>query len=258
MARLRDGAGKFVKNKTIFNLGCSSKLLKIVGLIFSISGIIGGFIPMFLDSDLKSISLFPILFWSFITWLLLGRPKFWEKKGVDITQSTEIPIQKTDSQRDKVFYDIYKRQFERIKPMIEAGVPISLDSYEEENLRPFIIENYPNLDVKIVRPQEIQTTIAGFQYHDGDKKEVKKMLRDTPIGVSLTLVRDPNNPHSKEGTATQIHWENYFLGFVPSEYSKVVAEAIDKGLKVSASIDDYDSSKTSFFKVSISIRIDQF
>jgi TM2 domain-containing membrane protein YozV len=159
-------------------------------------------------------------------------------------------------QIESILQESRKKQFENLKPTIDAGLPVSLSAYEEKNLRPFMTESFPNTDIKIFRPQEISTTIAGFQYHDGYNKEVTAMLRNEPYGTPLSLKRDPDNPHSKERTATQIHWNNYFLGFIPSEYSKIVSEAIDKGLKVSSTINEYNPSASSFLKVSIDIRID--
>ncbi|GGD44841.1 hypothetical protein GCM10011514_06070 [Emticicia aquatilis] len=253
MAQRRDYKGRFVKKNTNKRTPKTQNQLKWwqTALVFlSIIGVINGFIQMF---NGKFYGLFVILFWVIIFFILARK---WGKKNGEIkeepqaNQNTEAQIQ-----REKVFADIRRRQFERLKPIIEANKPISLTQYEENNLRPFIDENFPNLEVKIVRPLIIETSIAGLQYHDANKKAVKDMLNDIPIGEPLELKRDFENTHSK--TATRIYWESYWLGFVPSEYSKVVSEAIDSGLTVSASINDYDDTKTSFFKVQIEIRIDR-
>ncbi len=215
-------------------------------ILFCIIAAINGLIQLFRG---EIYGLILIMFWVGLFIFLVRK---WGKKEEVIDEP-----QKTDSQiqREKVFHSIYQRQFERLKPIIEANKPISLDQYQENNLRPFIDEAFPNVDVKIVRPVIISTTVAGFQYHDGNKKAVKDMLNDIPIGESLELKRDFENTHSK--TATKIYWENYWLGFIPSEYSSIVSDAIDSGYNVSATISNYDNNKTAFFKVEIEVRIDK-
>lgn len=154
---------------------------------------------------------------------------------------------------NKTMQWVHERQFERLKPKIEAELPISLDSYEEQNMKPFFETHYPERQIKIVAPLIIKTTVAGIQYHDAKKKAVKDMLKE-PWGEILDLEREPNNAYG--GTATKILWKQYFLGYVPKELSKEVSEAIDSGKEISASIDNYDHYESPFNRLKIEIRID--
>ena len=247
MNKKRGYDGRFVKANN--SLGCSPKIFKGLLAIFSGFGLLGGIMGLF-DKAFFGSSLFIILFWGFILWWALGSPKFWKQR---VPTTSSAPSNYESSKLSDTMQWVRQNKFDKLKPKIEAGLPLSLDEYEEKNMRPFFEVNYPDKQIEIVRPYVIYTTVAGLQYHDAKKKEVKEMLKE-PLAEILDLEREPTNKYGS--TATKILWDGFFLGYVPSELSGEVSEAIDSGKQLTAFIEDYDSSENDYHKLKISIRID--
>lgn len=254
MSRKRDYRGRFVKTK--FEWGCSGKVLKLLLAFCAGVGTLGAF-TMIAVKGVFVPGVVAFFIWGLIFWWAIGAPKFWQKKSdeqpLDLpTNSTQTPIT-SDKPISNTMEWVYQRQFERLKPKIDAGLPISLNEYEIKNMKPFFDVHYPNQVINIISPIIIKTTVAGLQYHDAKKKAVKDMFKE-PWGEILDLEREPFNPHG--ATATKILWNNHFLGYVPREYSKEISESIDLGKNVSASVDDYDANESHFNRLKIEIRID--
>lgn len=254
MKRKRDHKGRFVKTK--FEWGCSGKALKFILAIVAGIGVLGS-LPEIFTKGMFFIGVITFSIWALVLWWAVGKPKFWQKKSNEpINNLSTQPIQESKIDEQSItgtMQWVYQRQFERLKLKIDAGLPISLSEYEIKNLKPFFDTHYPNQTINIIDPVIIKTTVAGLQYHDAKKKAVKDMLKE-PWGELLDLEREPLNPHG--ATATKILWNNHFLGYVPSEYSKEVSEAMDSGKNVSASIDDYDANDIHYNRLKIEIRID--
>lgn len=71
--------------------------------------------------------------------------------------------------------------------------------------------------------------LAGFQYHAGTA--VWDELR---VGDELRLVREPGNPH--DARAVRVEWKGVQLGYLPRAENAAVAEAMDRGERVTARI----------------------
>lgn len=94
--------------------------------------------------------------------------------------------------------------------------------------------------------QELICTVAGFQYHDGEK--VKSALRR---GLVLTLKRDIQNEKSK--TAVKILLNDSFLGFIPSEISSIISQNLDSNDDLFAFVISFDDNETPYYKLKIKI-----
>ena len=64
--------------------------------------------------------------------------------------------------------------------------------------------------------------LAGSQFH-----ELPDVVSQIKVGDTLTLKRDPTNPH--DSNAIQVLWQGHMLGFVPRRENKAVARAMDRG-----------------------------
>lgn len=71
--------------------------------------------------------------------------------------------------------------------------------------------------------------LAGFQYYDG-----KTLWDDMKPGESLTLRREPENPH--DANAIRIEWKGRMLGYVPRHANSDLARQMDHGAAVEARI----------------------
>jgi HIRAN domain-containing protein len=71
--------------------------------------------------------------------------------------------------------------------------------------------------------------LAGFQYYDG-----KTLWEDMKPGESLTLRREPENPH--DANAIRIEWKGRVLGYVPRRANSDLARQMDHGAAVEARI----------------------
>ena len=71
--------------------------------------------------------------------------------------------------------------------------------------------------------------LAGFQYYQG-----KQLWDEIKVGDSLTLVREPANPH--DGNAVRVEWRGHQLGYVPRRENQAVARHMDRGGQVEARV----------------------
>jgi hypothetical protein len=74
-----------------------------------------------------------------------------------------------------------------------------------------------------------QSPLAGFQYYEG--KGLWDMMR---VGDTLTLVREPRNPH--DANAVRVEWRGEMLGYVPRRENSDVARQMDHSAPVRARI----------------------
>jgi hypothetical protein len=71
--------------------------------------------------------------------------------------------------------------------------------------------------------------LAGLQYN-----EAGKYWDHLSIGESLTLVREPGNPH--DARAVRVDWLGATLGYLPCEATFAVSQMLDRGELVEARI----------------------
>lgn len=71
--------------------------------------------------------------------------------------------------------------------------------------------------------------LAGFQYHAGG--ELWSELR---VGDTLTLVREPDNPHDRN--AVRVEWHGHHLGYLPRAENRAVAAEMDDGTAIAGRI----------------------
>ena len=74
-----------------------------------------------------------------------------------------------------------------------------------------------------------ESPIAGFQFHDGET-----VWNSLAVGDELSLAREADNPH--DGNAVAIYRGMDKLGYVPRVENTAVAQLIDRGESLSASI----------------------
>lgn len=87
--------------------------------------------------------------------------------------------------------------------------------------------------------------VAGFRYHA--EEQVWPALA---VGVPLTLVREPENPHDER--AVRIDWNGHKLGYVPRVENTMISNLIDQGLSVQARIARLRGSHDPWRRVEIS------
>lgn len=74
-----------------------------------------------------------------------------------------------------------------------------------------------------------ESPIAGFQFHQGDA--VWPALK---VGQPLDLVREPANPHDPDAVA--VYFEGEQLGYVPRAENLAVAQMLDRGEELEATV----------------------
>jgi hypothetical protein len=71
--------------------------------------------------------------------------------------------------------------------------------------------------------------VAGFQFHRGDI--VWPFLT---VGAPLELMREPNNSHDTNAVA--VYYHDHKLGYVPRGDNSVIAQMLDRGESLKATI----------------------
>ncbi len=79
----------------------------------------------------------------------------------------------------------------------------------------------------------INSAIVGMKFHAGSHDK----LLETEDGSPVTLVRDPQNEYDPNAIRCEI--DGQICGFVPASQAKRLAEDIDAGKAVTASLRDY-------------------
>ncbi|MCF2500820.1 HIRAN domain-containing protein [Dyadobacter chenhuakuii] len=135
-------------------------------------------------------------------------------------------------------HGLYKRRFESVKEDILAGRQISLDEIDEEHLTAFAAQQLPGIKIFAVRPSIIKCVIAGFRFHGYKNKIIKEML---VMDSYQKLVLEPEPDNKFDIDAVKLMWEGQLLGYVPREYSREVAKAIEEMKEVKCWLDSYTS-----------------
>ena len=94
-----------------------------------------------------------------------------------------------------------------------------------------------------------QSPLAGFQYYDG-----KVLWDNMRVGDTLTLVREPQNPH--DTNAVRVDWNGQSLGYVPRRDNRDVARQLDRGAPVQARIVNLKEARNPWQRVEYEIFVD--
>lgn len=87
----------------------------------------------------------------------------------------------------------------------------------------------PSLQAQTVRMLVQSSPLAGFQYYSG-----KIHWEAMRVGDTLTLVREPDNPH--DASAVRVEWHGEKLGYLPRAENRSVSGELDRGGRIEARI----------------------
>ena len=93
-----------------------------------------------------------------------------------------------------------------------------------------------------------ESPIAGFQYHHGEA-----LWPQLAIGQPLTLHREPDNRYDPR--AVRIDWQEHKLGYVPRRENVAVAQMLDRGQRIQASIVGLGESRNPWERVRFSVAL---
>ena len=74
-----------------------------------------------------------------------------------------------------------------------------------------------------------ESSVAGFQFHEGEAA-----WSSLSVGAPLTLLRESSNPHDADAVA--VYFKKEMLGYVPRAENHVVAQMLDRGENLEATI----------------------
>ena len=74
-----------------------------------------------------------------------------------------------------------------------------------------------------------ESPVAGFQFHQGETA-----WQSLFVGAPLELVREPSNPHDADAVA--VYFKTKKLGYVPRAENRAVAQMLDRGENLKATI----------------------
>jgi hypothetical protein len=90
--------------------------------------------------------------------------------------------------------------------------------------------------------------LAGFVYYDG-----KTLWDRMKAGDSLTLVREPANPH--DSNAIRLEWQGHMVGYVPRRDNADLARQMDLGARAQARITALDKAANGRHRISYEIYV---
>jgi len=91
-----------------------------------------------------------------------------------------------------------------------------------------------------------ESPIAGFQYYKGDA-----IWPSLGVGKRLSLVRESLNEY--DGDAVAVYFRNYKLGFVPQSENSTIAQMLDRGERLEATISRVVNGNDPWERVRMSI-----
>ena len=90
--------------------------------------------------------------------------------------------------------------------------------------------------------------VAGFQYHKGPAVWRRMRQRD-----DLKLRREPRNPHDDRAVA--VYWHDRKLGYVPRRENAAIAQMLDRGLTLRATVEQLAESENPWERIRFSISL---
>lgn len=94
----------------------------------------------------------------------------------------------------------------------------------------------------------LQANVAGFRYYRGEK--VWQFIHSND---PVTLKREPRNPYDCKAVA--LYWRNEKLGYIPKIDNSVIANLLDQGAPLNASITKKSSSPNPCERLEIRVEI---
>jgi hypothetical protein len=91
-----------------------------------------------------------------------------------------------------------------------------------------------------------ESPVAGFQYYRGNA--IWPLLR---VGEKLSLVRESLNDHDRDAVA--VYFRNDKLGFVPQRENRTIAQMLDRGESLEATISKVLDESDPWERIRISI-----
>ena len=91
-----------------------------------------------------------------------------------------------------------------------------------------------------------ESPVAGFQYYRGNA--IWPLLR---VGEKLSLVRESFNDHDRDAVA--VYFRNDKLGFVPQSENRTIAQMLDRGDSLEATISRVLNESDPWERIRISI-----
>ena len=74
-----------------------------------------------------------------------------------------------------------------------------------------------------------ESPVAGFQFHSGEI-----VWSSLSVGAPLALKREPHNSH--DSNAVAVYYQNHKLGYVPRGENSAIAQMLDRGEHLKATI----------------------
>jgi hypothetical protein len=102
----------------------------------------------------------------------------------------------------------------------------------------------PNAGRRRLRIQE--SSVAGFQYHEGDRVWARLC-----VGDALELVREPENRFDE--WAVSVEWNGRKLGYVPRDENAAVAQMLDRGETLTARITELTASENPWERIQFEV-----
>ena len=93
-----------------------------------------------------------------------------------------------------------------------------------------------------------ESPVAGFQFHQGETAWPSLF-----VGAPLELVREPSNPHDADAVA--VYFKTNKLGYVPRAENRAVAQMLDRGETLEASISELAGKEDPSERVRFSISL---
>ncbi len=94
----------------------------------------------------------------------------------------------------------------------------------------------------------LQANVAGFRYYRGEKVWPRIHPGDT-----ITLRREPHNPHDRKAIA--LYWHDEKLGYIPRADNSVIANLLDQGATLKASIRKKNSSPNPWERLELRVEM---
>lgn len=93
-----------------------------------------------------------------------------------------------------------------------------------------------------------ESSIAGFQFHDGDA-----VWSSLAVGAKLRLVREPQNPHDPDAVA--VCFGEHQLGYVPRAQNSALAQMLDRDERLEARISGLTMSDEPWQRVKFTVSL---
>jgi hypothetical protein len=93
-----------------------------------------------------------------------------------------------------------------------------------------------------------ESPVAGFPFHQGEAAWPSLFT-----GAPLALLREPSNPHDADAVA--LYFKTKKLGYVPRAENRAVAQMLDRGERLEASISKLSISEDPWERIHISITL---